>query len=159
MPVERDRGNAGGLVVVGIILITVGLPFFLLGASDGYSVWEERRRFLAVAREASATVVSIRTSSGGGGGRSSSRSYATVPTVRFVDASGREWTGEMNMSVARTWRQGDRLTVLYDPAKPDIVWDGPRSMTNAYVSTGIAFALLLLGGALVFLYGRNPAHG
>src|SRR5262245_40379713 len=111
---ENDQGNAGGLVIVGVILITVGLPFSLLAASDGYSLWEERRRFLAVARQASATVVSIRnTSSSGSGGRSSSRTYATVPTVRFVDASGREWTREMNMSVARTWRQGDRLTVLY----------------------------------------------
>jgi hypothetical protein len=144
----------GGLVILGLILMAAGLLFFLIEAGDGYSRWQERRRFIAVAQEASATVVSIRISPGPRPATGSSGG-PRVPTVRFVDASGRQWTHEMSNATGRVYSKGNKLTVLYDPAKPTNVWDAPPSMFFVYLTLGISLSLIALGGALVFFFGRQ----
>ena len=153
-----DPGDKGGLVIMGIILAMVGLGFFVGSAKDGYERWQEKTRFMAVAKQANATVVdhkaAARTTRSAGGG------LYYVPVIRFTDAAGREWTGTMNRTSTSEYRRREKLIVLYEPADPRNVWEGPPSMKHVILGIVVSGMVMTLGCGLVFFFGRNrPADG
>ena len=150
-----DPGDKGGLVILGVLLAAGGLLFLLIQCKDGYEEWQRKNRFMAVAKEASATVVGhkVRSSSAGGSRQGRSGPYL-VPIVRFTDAGGREWTGTMNMISVYEGRKGEKLTVLYEPADPTNVWQGPPTI-HSLTGIAVATATLALGCALIVIYGRQ----
>jgi hypothetical protein len=153
-----DPGDKGGLVIAGVILAGGALLFLLIQCKEGYERWREKDRFMAVAREANATVVGHQVgSTSSSGGRYGRSGKFLVPIVRFTDAGGREWTGTMNMISPNERRKGEKLTVLYEPADPRNVWEGPPSMKFVIINIAVPTAVLALGCGLIFFFGRQRA--
>ena len=152
-----DPGDKGGLVIAGVILAAGALLMLLIQCKDGYEVWQKKNRFMAVAKEAVATVVDHRARSSSMGGRYGRSGPFLVPIVRFTDAGGREWTGTMNMISPDARRKGEKLTVLYEPADPRNVWEGPPSMKSTLIGIAVWTSALALGCGLIFLFGRQRA--
>jgi hypothetical protein len=150
-----DPGDKGGLVLVGLALAAGGLLMLSIECKEGYERWQSKNRFMAVAKEASATVVGHRATSSAPGGRWGRRSGVLVPIVRFTDARGVEWTHTMNMITPNERGKGEKLTVLYEPADPRNVWEGPPSLKSTLIGIAVWSAALALGCGLIFFFGRQ----
>lgn len=150
-----DPGDKGGLVIVGLALAAGGLLMLSIQCKEGYERWQSKDRFMAVAREATATVVDHKVRSTSASGRVGRSGQFLVPIVRFTDAGGREWTGTMNMITPDARRKGEKLTVLYEPADPRNVWEGPPSLKSALIGIAVWSAALALGCGLIFFFSRQ----
>ncbi|HTM68610.1 MAG TPA: DUF3592 domain-containing protein [Candidatus Binatia bacterium] len=139
------RGGKQAGACVGIVFLFFGLAMLVGG---GY--WAVRtQRFIGSAEKAQGRVIALVPHSGSKGGTT----YA--PTVQYTTKDGQATTFTSSTSSSPpAHREGDIVTVLYDPAKPDKaeinaftdLWLGPLIVgIMGAIFTLIAIATILQG--------------
>jgi len=96
---------------LGILLSVIGVGLLI----GGGALWRRNHRFEAIARATEGVVVSTPRARPAGGGKPV---YQTI--VRFSTEAGREIEIKGSVSSSsRSYSQGDKVKVLYDPATPE----------------------------------------
>lgn len=131
----------------------LALVFGLILAVAGTNELRKHAGFRKRARRARALVVGMHQSVGGRGG--AAPQYRYHPVLAFRTAEGREVQARTNLGTnPPTAREGQRVTVVYDPHDPEnveITGKGKIGLAVTLVLTLFGFALLAVFGFSLFV--------
>ncbi len=149
----------GGVGLILVVLLLSSLPFFCIGAWEGWQVWQNNQTFETVEGEVIDNVL-ISSPDPDDFTRESS-SYHPVVRFRTVDGGTSSFTEGVGTYPAK-YELGDKVTVLYDPANPSDaqirsweMWFPPiLFMVIGVLPAGIGGGIMLL----IRVLGRKQAR-
>lgn len=131
-------------MITSIILIVIGIAFI----AGGNLRDKKYKKLLKTGKQADGVIFELATTHQGN---------IDYPVIRFV-TDKQEWITKTADIALSSFKEGDKVTVLYNPANPDdfTIKSATSSLINPlFIIIG---ALLVVAGIAVFLFPRLMQH-